>query len=156
MAMSWARAASRHSDRLVSRGRRSRGVGGVEVLGQVRSAHDEAGNPAVGAGHLLGVEHAERGLHHAPYGEVVRRPICVQQGHRLFDHVGIADLGQQHRVRPAGRRRRQIIAAPRRGQAVDPDDQLAAAVAALGQGRHHLVAGLVLGVGADRILQVHG
>ena len=130
------------------------GVGGVQVLGQVRGAHHDAAQARAGADDLLGVKHAERGLHHGPDGDLPGRRGVGHRGLDLAHHVRAFDLGDQHRVGAAGARHDQVLVAPRRGQRVDADDQLAVAVAAGLDSLLDVDARLDLGVGGDRVLQV--
>ena len=131
-----------------------RGVRGVQVLGQIRGAHDQAGEPRVRRGDRLGAQHGARRLHHAPQRQIRRAAGVVQHGERLAHRIGALDLGDQHGVGARPRRRGEIGLAPRGRQRVDAHDRLARAIAACPQRGAHLLARARLGLGRDRVLEV--
>ena len=131
-----------------------RRVRGVQLLGQIRGAHDQAGEARVRRGDRLGAQHGARRLHHAPQRQIRRAAGVVQHGERLAHRIGALDLGDQHGVGARPRGRGEIRLPPRGRQRVDAHDRLARAIAACPQRGAHLLARARLGLGRDRVLEI--
>ena len=86
--------------------------------------------------------------------ELVRRAVGRQHGLRLAHGLDVLGLRQRIASAPAVGDRHEIGIAPGRVQPVDPDHDLALAVAAGLDRVHHLGARLALGLGRHRILEV--
>jgi hypothetical protein len=132
----------------------ARGLARPQIVGEVRRAHHQRRQPAPGAGDRVGGEHAARGLDHAPHRKPRRRPGAVEPRRGLRHPLGGFDLGKQHRVERQRGRRREVGLAPFGVEPVDPQHQLAPAVAAMPQRRRHGGAGKLLRLRGDGVLEV--
>ena len=100
------------------------------------------------------MEHAERGLHHAPDRELARRTRGCKTLLDLLYLGSALDLGQEDGVGRAARDHGEVVRAPGRLERVHAHDELAPAIAAGREGCGDLSARRGLGVGGDRVLEV--
>jgi len=100
------------------------------------------------------MQNAKGRFNHAPNAKPCRRAGALQQQRRLPHHVGTFDLGQDNPISAARRHRDQIVAAPRRVQPIDPDQDFTTAIAAFRQRRGNIGSRLILSVRRDRVLQI--
>ena len=131
----------------------ARRVARMQILDQVRRAHDQGRQPGM-AGDGVQTQKAQRRFAHGPQGKVGGRAGRVQCPRQRVQLGRAFDLGQQHGVGAGGGEGARVVQSPRRVQRVDARHAFASAVAAGLQGGRHLRARLWLGVGRDRVLQV--
>ena len=126
----------------------------VKILGQIRCPQHQTANAFMGKCDILGVQHAKRRFHHAPKRQVGGPAGVIQDGNGVFDHLPGFDFWQQNGVRTDVCHGPQIIFAPRRIQAVDPNHQFAMTVSAFRQRACNLFAPHGLRIGCDGVLQI--
>jgi hypothetical protein len=126
----------------------------VQVLGQVRGAHDQALDP-FRVGDLLYPEDAAGRLDHAPDREIGRRAGEVEHVERAAHRVRTLDLGQQDGVGAGLGHGDEVRVAPGGVEAIDTRDELAPAIGrALLQGGDDLLTPCTLGIRGDGILEI--
>ena len=105
-------------------------------------------------GDIGDVEDRERGLDHRPDPGLAVGAHVEQAAAEHFELLGIVDLRHQDRIGRGMRRRVHVVGVPGRIDAVDADEDLAAAEAAGLHRRRHLRAGLRLGVRRHRVFEI--
>ncbi len=131
---------------------------GAQLLDQVVGAHDQAAEPVLGVdgggGDGACVEDRHRRLHHRPQPDLLRGMHALQDLGGADDVAGMHHLRHEDGVGLGLAGGEQIVGAPRRLQRVDPDDDLAAAIAAALDRGADLLAGERLGVGRHGIFEI--
>ena len=128
----------------------------ARFLQQVIGAEHEAGEPRhlVHGGDLAHVEDGHRRFHHRPHAGGLRAAHAGMDLRHVHDVAGPRHLRHQDGIGVRLRRHLQVLHAPGRVEAVDADHQFAPAIAPGLHGGRHLGAGLRLGIGRHRILEV--